>query len=315
LRDDNYKKIAGTVQKCKYQGFPIDEIETEEKSSILGSQLTDTAWLYINNKKKKPSSLFLKDLDNKLYSKDGSTIKLLTEKLGFKHDIVETAESLGYRVVSKKEYNEFLKYKKEKEEKKEPPVEEPKTPISSNPTIESQDGLEITHPDTTGSGIGGGGSSSKKEPEDHSDGAPREKRFFKGLESDYITMGYKLTEKKENQLSFKKGNDKFEIFWCNSKRLKQTGYDFKITTNGQLFKVIELKSTLADKGTSLILSGPQWDKARDMHFEGEGDKYEVFCIYNAGKEKPDTVKILDPYGRHHKKLLKLVEVKFEPKIK
>lgn len=314
LRDDNYKRIAGNVQKCRYKGFPIDEIETEDKNSILGSLLIDNAWLYINNKKKKSSSLFLKDLDEKLYSTVGSMPKLLAEKLGFKHDIVETAESLGYKIVPKKEYNEFLKYKKEKEEEKETPIEEPKTPISSNPTIESPDDAEITHPDTT-AGSGGGGSSSKKEPKEYSDGIPREKRFFKGLESDYLSLGYKLTEKKENQLSFKKGDDKFEIFWCNSEELKQTGYDFKITINNQLLKVIELKSTLADKGTSLILSGPQWDKARDMYFEEEGDKYEVFCIYNASKEKPDTVKILDPYGKHCDKILKLVEVKFEPKIK
>jgi hypothetical protein len=315
LRDDNYKRIEGVIQKCRYQGFLIDEIETEEKLSALGTQLTNTLWLYVNNKKRKPSVLFLKDLDKKNYDIDGSIPRLLSEKLGFKHDIIEKAESLGYKIVTKKEYNEFLKYKKEKEAEKEPPVEEPETPISSIPTEESNDGEEIKHPESTGTGDSGGGSASKKEPEDHSDGKSREKRFFDGLESDYISWGYELTEKKSNQISFKKDNDIIEIFWCNSKKLKQTGYDFKITKNDQLFKVIELKSTLADKGTPLSLSGPQWDTARDMYLSGEGDKYEVFCVYNAGKEKPDTVKILDPYYSHYKKLLKLVEVKFEPKIK
>ncbi|MFZ4740400.1 MAG: sacsin N-terminal ATP-binding-like domain-containing protein [Bacteroidales bacterium] len=311
LRDENYKKIKGIVQKCNNAMFPFDSINPKTTFSRLGLLLTKNKWLYVKNQKVKPSEIYLKDLESKFYEINGSTSVYISEKLEFQHDIKELAEAKGYIVLTKKEYSEYKRYLKEKELHTNVLIEESETPISSNPTIIIENDIEIKHSYSTNSGIFSGNTSSKKEFIDHSDGKPREKRFFQGLELDYLKEGYKLTDKLENQLTFEKDNDKIQIFWCNVENENKTGYDFRILENDVLLKVIELKTTLADQGTPLSLSGAQWDTARDMHLEGNGEKYEVFCVYNADKTNPPTSSITNPYGFHAEKHLKLIEVKFE----
>jgi hypothetical protein len=317
LQENNYKKVGGRIQKCKHQNFPIDEIEIEEELSPIGKLLTEHAWIYVKNRKSKPSNLYFSQLDKKVYDLDGSAPKLLSEKLGFKHDIRQQAEALGYVVLDKKDkdYKEFLKFKKQKEqENKIDATEEPQTPIDSEPTINTENALEITHGNF--SDANGNGSPSPRthfNKHDCRDGTPREKRFFLGLKNEYLKNGFSMEVEEERKFILKKGNDQVEIVWCNSETANRVGYDFEINQNGTIEKVIELKTTRADIGAHFVLSGPQWDKARDMHLNKEGKKYEVFCVYKADQEKPKTAKIIDPFGNHLEKRLKIIEVCISPR--
>ena len=318
LRENNYKKVSGAIQRCKKKDFPFDYITIEEQTSKLGKLLTENVWLYMKNKKRKPSDLLLSELDKKSYEIDGSTPKFLSEKLGFIHNIKQEAEALGYIVLDKKDkvYNEFLKFKKQKEKEakeRDAADEEPQTPIDTEPTIDNTNVTEITHPEFTGTG--GNGSthtSSAYGKHDCSDGTPREKRFFDGLKDEYLKKGFQLIQKEKRRMVFKNSSDEIEILWSNSETKNKVGYDFEINRNGQIERVIELKTTRADVGATFTLSGAQWDKARDMHLNKEGEKYEVFCVYKADHEKPKTVRIKDPFRDHLEKHLRIIEVCISP---
>jgi len=317
LQENNYKKVGGKIQKCKYQNFPIDEIEIEDELSPIGKLLTAHAWIYVKNRKNKPSDLYFSQLDKRTYDLDGSAPKFLSEKLGFKHDIRQQAEALGYVVLDKKDkdYKDFLKFKEQKEqENKIDATEEPQTPIDSEPTIDTENTPEISHGNF--SDVNGNGSSLTRphfNKHDCRDGTPREKRFFLGLKQEYLKNGFSLEVEEERRFILKKGNDQVEIVWCNSETANRIGYDFEINRNGTIEKVIELKTTRADIGAHFVLSGPQWDKARDMHLGNEGEKYEVFCVYKADQEKPKTAKIIDPFKTHLEKRLRIIEVCISPR--
>jgi hypothetical protein len=318
IRENNYKKVSGIIQKSKYQNFLIDETSVVNETSIMGKQLTEFSWIYIGNKRYKPSDLFLKDIDLKSYDTANANSKILSEKLGFKYDMIQVVENSGlYKVIKKKEYDEWIKDKKGKAKMEEKPEieNEPNTPINPEPTIDNSGSSKVTHREFAGTSEtgGGNGSGSTTEKHDVRDGTPREKRFFDGLEITYLNKGLTLIKKDKRKITFKDNLDEIELIWCNSETANRVGYDFEIKRNGQIEKVIELKSTMANTGNSFTLTGAQWDKARDMHFKGEGEKYEVFCIYNAHFENPLTASILDPYGRHYNKELKINEVNFTPK--
>lgn len=248
---------------------------------------------------------------------DGSIPQFLSDKLGFKHDIRQQAEALGFVVFNKKdkEYRDFLNFKKLKEkENKFDATEEPITPIDSEPTVDSKNSPEVTHSDFSDATENGSTfPQTQFNKHDCRDGTPREKRYFLGLKIEYLKNGFFLEAEDERKFSLTNGKDQVEIIWCNSETANRVGYDFEINLNGKVEKVIELKTTRADLGAHFILSGPQWDKARDMHLNNQGEKYELFCVYKADKVTPKTAKIINPFRNHLEKKMRIIEVRIAPR--
>ncbi len=79
-------------------------------------------------------------------------------------------------------------------------------------------------------------------------------------------------------------NEAIEVIWLNIKRDLGTGCDFIIKQNGVDAAYIEVKSTTEDKHHLFPITGTQWEFARKLFNEGQGDKYWIYCVFNAGKK-------------------------------
>jgi len=76
----------------------------------------------------------------------------------------------------------------------------------------------------------------------------------------------------------------FEIIWFNKHQDKGKGYDFVIKNNGAEIEYIEVK-TKTKEGEELIeVTGTQWEFARKLFEQNEGEKYSFYVVSNAGKE-------------------------------
>jgi hypothetical protein len=88
--------------------------------------------------------------------------------------------------------------------------------------------------------------------------------------------------------------DSREIIWLNSNKDVGRGCDFIIKVNGVNDTYIEVKSTISDDNELFNISGRQWEFARDLFENGKGDKYWIYCVYNAGKKNARYKPIQNP---------------------
>jgi len=98
-----------------------------------------------------------------------------------------------------------------------------------------------------------------------------------------------------NELAKEFGNDPtIEIIDLNKSGQKGVGCDFIVKQNQTIIRIIEVKSTIEKFGQILTISGTQWEVARNFFNQKDGNKYWVYCVFNAGKERPEIVKIQNP---------------------
>jgi len=87
------------------------------------------------------------------------------------------------------------------------------------------------------------------------------------------------------------GSEEFEIIWLNKHQDKGKGYDFVIIENGNEIEYIEVK-TKTQEGEELIeVTGTQWEFARRLFEQNEGERYSFYIVSNAG-EKNAEIRIL-----------------------
>lgn len=91
-----------------------------------------------------------------------------------------------------------------------------------------------------------------------------------------------------------KDDSNIEIRYLNSEGQTGIGADFEIKQDGIVIKIIEVKSTTNPKGSPLIVSGTQWETAREFYKLDDGDKYWIYCVYNVGKEYVQVEKVQNP---------------------
>jgi len=90
------------------------------------------------------------------------------------------------------------------------------------------------------------------------------------------------------------GDDNTEIIDLNLKGQKGIGADFKVIAGGEIIRLIEVKSTTDKFGKTLSISGTQWEIARNYFKQNDGDKYWIYCVFNAGTVNAEIVKIKNP---------------------
>ena len=61
-----------------------------------------------------------------------------------------------------------------------------------------------------------------------------------------------------------------------------------------IIRLIEVKSTTDKFGQTLSISGTQWEIARNYFKLNDGDKYWIYCVFNAGTVNAEIVKIKNP---------------------
>ncbi|MHA1660195.1 MAG: DUF3883 domain-containing protein [Promethearchaeota archaeon] len=89
-------------------------------------------------------------------------------------------------------------------------------------------------------------------------------------------------------------NNKIEIYWLNIKSEIGKGCDFVISKNGIESNYIEVKTKLRDENELIEITGTQWEFARKLFDNNDGDKYWIYIVVNAGKEYAKIKKLQNP---------------------
>jgi hypothetical protein len=291
----------------------------------LCQQLRDTKW--VPQKKGKREYRFVKPADAKQELLPGGFVfdngKEWIQKVEFgkNTNIDKKTEQIvldKYGLTEKKrafietctdeELDEFKKWKSEKEGHKQAKrtdrhrsgtsAERNKTDIVSLPT-ESIDEISDFHPLVTPEDatvnladlapivINKQSEHSNTSKENNEEEKEREKPTPKTKE-DIAQWGEVYVAKKVLPSEFKDDSSAVEIISCNESR-NQYGYDIVVKRNGNIERYIEVKTTTGSTRYKFKVSGTQWETGRK-----EGDKYWIYCVFNAGKENVYCVPIQNP---------------------
>jgi hypothetical protein len=123
-----------------------------------------------------------------------------------------------------------------------------------------------------------------------------EKVVFDALKKEYLQMSDKITA---TDFGFKlhdpNGNE-IEVVWLNIKGNVGKGCDLVKKENGTEVEYIEVKTKLGSHEELIEITGKQWEFARTLYNRGEGNKYSIYVVSNAGQSNAKIMKLNDPIG-------------------
>lgn len=121
-----------------------------------------------------------------------------------------------------------------------------------------------------------------------------EEVVFNALKKEYVQMSNDLTV---TDFGFKlhdpNGNE-IEIVWLNVKSNVGEGCDFVRKENGTEVEYIEVKTKLGSHEELIEITGKQWESARTLYNRGEGNKYSIYVVSNAGQSNAKIMKLNNP---------------------
>jgi hypothetical protein len=277
--------------------------------SYFLKQLQQNAWLVVNEKRVFPHDISYSSLPE-VYKTNGNDLRVLGEILGFKPDEIKAIEErTGGKFISAGEYEKYKIWLSEQENNAESDNKETEEDnegfnpdlkpsevklnsreidsINKNIVFNSEQG-ESTFQDNNG----------KKDEEQTDKNAPEEddkksvNKPSQKLLNDIGDWGqsYVLLDLKCEFES----DDEVEIVDLNNSGKIGVGCDFIIKKKGEIYRLVEVKSTTEKFGQTLSISGTQWEVARNFFNENDGDKYWIYCVFKAGTENAEIVKIRNP---------------------
>ena len=101
----------------------------------------------------------------------------------------------------------------------------------------------------------------------------------------------------ETDFGFKvinQGNEELEIVWLNKHHNTGKGYDFVIKKTGIEIEYIEVKTKVQKAEELIEVTGTQWEFARKLHEQDEGEKYSLYVVINAGKSNVGIKRLRNP---------------------
>lgn len=273
---------------------------TKEQSSLHYSSqtinylkliLNNTAWLKSKQEDGfvKPLELIFQNLDSGYFYPDNIK-NYLTLDIKFKpNKIQQIEEELNCRIVDKIEFEEFKKWKDEQNKKDQKESTENNFWTSEiNPNK-----IDIIEVRT------------------YSNLNYRRMNLSYQTPSSYVTykssntiMNYNNIESRKaigdwgeefvnNYLKQKyKGQSDITIKWLNQKDLIGIGYDFVILEKDVEIEYIEVKSKVSYYPSSIEISGTQWEWARELYDNNNGEKFKIYLVLGAGKDNA-SISIID----------------------
>jgi len=122
-----------------------------------------------------------------------------------------------------------------------------------------------------------------------------EKHVFYALRANYQENG-PISETDFGFEGISSNGDSIEIVWLNSYRNVGKGYDFVIKRNGEEIEYIEVKTKTRETEELIEITGTQWEFARKLHGNNEGERYSLYVVYNAGKSNTHIKILRNPIG-------------------
>jgi len=295
--------------KGEYKWFYYSEHYSNFDAKFLRT-LKQKEWLVDkNNNFKKPSEITFSELSNS-YIKESPNIDILIKVLEFKPEIIDHLPE-DYRkkleIVKDIPIEKLMELKNKLAENEEKSLEEHRKepwapevePCAVTVKIQEVEPEKIATPDLSGQADTIRPEEDKETKED-TDKTEREdnarvidKKSIGKWGEKYVYEALKEKYKKhgdivETDFGFKViGIDKEEsvkIIWLNKHEDKGKGYDFVIMNNGAEIEYIEVKTKTKEGEEFIEVTGTQWEFARKLFEQNEGEKYCFYVVSNAGKE-------------------------------
>ena len=267
-----------------------------------------------NSNSKKPSDITFPELSDD-YIKESPNIEILIKALGFKPEAIDQLPE-DYRKkleivkdLTPEELEKLISEIKNKSPDKEEIIWTPEHEADKvNVVIEEVEHERIITPDLTGQGekeeIEKEKIKSKRNEETEEDkrqklldkkaiGEWGEKHVYHALKKEYLKIG-SITETESGFIVVNNSFEEYEIVWLNKYNDRGVGYDFIIKKNASDVEYIEVKTKTEEKPEFIEVTGTQWEFARKLFEQNEGEKYSFFVVSNAGKENVKIHKLKNP---------------------
>ena len=281
--------------------------------------LSEKKWLYDNKGNQvKPSKISISDLA-KDYSVDNEYYNILEDVFLFKLDLIRQLEKkTGWKAIHPDEFALYEDFKNQRlnTEDEDNISENDDWEPDVNPENESIDLKEallerneiddLKNQDIVSSSVLEEIRSErevyKDKDEDDEDGIPEDKIGELGERwvFQYLTeTRFKDIKNKVDTYYGFSGNDKsnnfIEVNWLNKNQNVGRGYDFVILENGVEIEYIEVKATIKSGKVLHKVQGTQWEFARKLFHEGNGDKYKIYSLKNVNSKDPEMVYLSNPF--------------------
>lgn len=272
----------------------------KEFDSKIGVLLKQTAWLYDHDGNAyKPTELKSNALMEEYgYDSLSVDVKESLALLSFKTDAIEELEKQGYKIITPDEaeaFEAFQNVKQQAIEEDEPILWNPASPnigtwvSEADPDMETQ----IEQPEFK-----------PKKQRDLRNQTP--KSFFEEEEEEqYRPFVPKAIRKHIGEWSERyvyrylqdfceENKDKgYHVRWMNEEKNIGWGYDFVLMKGEKELRYIEVKGRSSNT-SEIEISKTQWEFAKFLFDKGEGDKYSIFIVQNAGKLYAKLIPINNP---------------------
>ncbi|MDD3596827.1 DUF3883 domain-containing protein, partial [Sulfuricurvum sp.] len=273
------------------------EKEFDSKICVLLKQIS---WLYDEEGiAYKPTELKAEDISEKYgYDALGVDVKEFLSILSFKTDAIEDLEKQGYKILSPDEVEAFESFKKLQQQS----IEEEEAILwnlaspsiatwvsEADPDMETQIEQPAFKP---------------KKTRDLRNQTPQS-FFEEEMEEYYRPFVPKAIRKHIGEWSERyvyrylqdyceTNKDKgYHVRWMNEEKNVGWGYDFVLMKEEKELRYIEVKGR-ASSTSEIEISKTQWEFAKFLFDKGEGDKYSIFIIQNAGKSYAKLIPINNP---------------------
>ena len=272
----------------------------KEFDSKIGVLLKQTAWLYDHDGDAYKPTELKSDALMEEYGYDSLSVdvKESLALLSFKTDAIEELEKQGYKIITPDEaeaFEAFQKVKQQAIEEDEPILWNPASPnigtwvSEADPDMETQ----IEQPEFK-----------PKKPRDLRNQTPQS--FFEEEEEEqYRPFVPKAIRKHIGEWSERyvyrylqdfceENKDKgYHVRWMNEEKNVGWGYDFVLMKGEKELRYIEVKGRSSNT-SEIEISKTQWEFAKFLFDKGEGDKYSIFIVQNAGKSYAKLIPINNP---------------------
>ncbi|ODS30174.1 MAG: hypothetical protein SCARUB_04717 [Candidatus Scalindua rubra] len=270
-------------------------------------------WLFnTDNNLVSPAEITLSDLADG-YNLKNEDLELLEKELGFKlNEIIEFEEKTGMKAVSPEDYELLQELKRQQNiDIDDDEVDEEWVPdvLPADVQTSISDGeIELTESeDLSGQNPSGRNKpydsdfDNSDEDGDENEGIPKNKI---GEWGEQYVFKYFLETKYSNLSGFEdtdlgfmgkdSSNNTIELKWLNRNNDIGKGYDFAILVNGEELEYIEVKATIKSGRTLHNITGTQWEFARRLFNNGEGEKYKIFAVKEANSTDAKIKSISNP---------------------
>lgn len=275
----------------------------KEFDSKICVQLKQTAWLFNREGQLcRPLEIKCEELaDFYGYDNLGVELKEKLLLLGFKTDAIKEIEKLGYRVISSDEAEKFDVFKQQQAQQNAPSDNETVVWNTANPNIASwisevepsieaniekiefksakKKDLRYQNPQSF--------FENDKEEEEYIRVIPKSVRKSIGDWSEQYVYHYLQTFCEDNK------DKNYTVRWMNENGSVGHGYDFVLMQGEKELRYIEVKGRAQENGT-IEISKTQWAFAKYLHDRGEGDKFSIFMVQNAGKPFARLIPLNNP---------------------